>query len=237
MDRAIAVLDQAKLMFNQEINEVRNAGYPIEGGFWTVLPAHEILLLQLAREVVGFRAKLHHFYNTSRSQNPARTPDGDEVTVVSDRYWTTRIAYAQYALATEIGELRTSLSTGDQVTVYLNNNSRDATTVGYQRTDTVTNVFAYPVRSTDDHVLEQGFRLLNVGHELGHVDDRAVAYRDRFNRSVSIGDVLAVDSLKSGTTTFYACHRGAGWVPIEPPTVVQRREPGVTPIEDDLTPR
>jgi hypothetical protein len=58
-------------------------------------------------------------------------------------------------------------------------------------------------------VCERMFHLLNVGDdpEFGPVDERAVEYRSRRNRSLSIGDVVEVDGCA------YACAR-SGWTAV-----------------------
>ncbi|GGM24097.1 hypothetical protein ACFFX1_10180 [Dactylosporangium sucinum] len=61
-------------------------------------------------------------------------------------------------------------------------------------------------------ICEQVFCTLNVGDdpEFGTPDARAVAYRAQGHRSLSVGDVVAIDQ------RFYACAR-FGFKPIDPP--------------------
>ncbi len=59
------------------------------------------------------------------------------------------------------------------------------------------------------------FHLFNVGDDpdFGTPDAVAIAYRERGNRSLSVGDVVRV------ADDWYAC-KGVGWAPIDPPRVV-----------------
>jgi hypothetical protein len=99
--------------------------------------------------------------------------------------------------------------------------------------DHVVEVFQTTASSgTPMQVCEDMFELLNVGDDpdFGTPDPRAVAYRARRNRSLSIGDVVAVDG------TFYAC-APSGFIPIAPPYITTAGLPGSTPHTDpDLPP-
>ncbi|HEY0697395.1 MAG TPA: hypothetical protein VGD43_06255 [Micromonospora sp.] len=49
-------------------------------------------------------------------------------------------------------------------------------------------------------MLSDVYRLFNVGHDpqFGTPDPRAVVYRERGNRSLSVGDVVALNEVCSG---------------------------------------
>jgi hypothetical protein len=78
---------------------------------------------------------------------------------------------------------------------------------------------------------EQAFRLFNVGDdpEFGQPDLRAVDYRQRGNRSLSVGDVVEIRD--DAGHRYYACAR-TGWQPIAPPIEVWGAEPvpGTDPL-------
>ena len=74
-----------------------------------------------------------------------------------------------------------------------------------------------------DHlaILEQVFMLFNVGDDpaFGTPDPRAVAYRGQQLRSLSVGDVVALDD------AFYACAR-LGWQHLDTaPDIIETTEP------------
>ncbi|GGM67677.1 hypothetical protein GCM10012275_42840 [Longimycelium tulufanense] len=118
-----------------------------------------------------------------------------------------------------------------RVRVY-HNLSPAAMVFGYGRTDRCVLVYAYdepiptPAPSDLDR-LERIFELFNVGKdpEFGTPDRRAVDYRARGNRSLSVGDVVALDD------RVYAC-AATGWVAIAPPPVEGRSRPGTTPFTE-----
>lgn len=94
----------------------------------------------------------------------------------------------------------------------------------------VIEVYAYDeadvtVVTTDIAVAERAFRLFNVGDDpdFGLVDHRAREYRDRGNRSLSVGDIVAVDG------RYYTC-TASGWRPITPPPLVCTSQHGTTPL-------
>jgi hypothetical protein len=101
---------------------------------------------------------------------------------------------------------------------------------GYQIEHPVSLVFATEV-SEQDHeaACDEVWRLLNVGHDpaRGTVDPVAARYRQRGNRSLAVGDVIAVDG------SFYACS-AVGWQPMEElPAIVQRTDVrGTVPLAD-----
>ena len=81
-----------------------------------------------------------------------------------------------------------------RVRVFHTNDFIDACLTGYRAEHTVTEVFAYDVAAphteAEAHaLLEEAFHLFNVGDdpEFGTPDERAVAYRQRRNRSLSNG--------------------------------------------------
>ncbi|QFZ20557.1 hypothetical protein [Saccharothrix syringae] len=120
-----------------------------------------------------------------------------------------------------------------RIRVFHNLNDR-ALLVGYQE-QPVTEVLAYTeppsARSHDVDLVEAAFELCNVGDdpEFGRPDPRAVRYRRRGNRSLSIGDVVAVDG------RFYACQR-IGWRRITEPRQLNERRHGTTPLHHDQRP-
>ena len=70
------------------------------------------------------------------------------------------------------------------------------------------------------------FELFNVGEDpaFGPPHPRAVDYRRCGNRSLSVGDVVAVDG------RFYAC-ASTGWAALKDrPLIDQRRTHGTTPL-------
>ncbi|MBN1172641.1 MAG: hypothetical protein JXA67_10755 [Micromonosporaceae bacterium] len=85
---------------------------------------------------------------------------------------------------------------------------------GYQPGHELTLVFETTAPATDDDltVCEQVFRLLNVGDdpEFGTPDPRALEYRFKGHRSLSVGDVVDVDG------RYYACAR-FGFTAIDTP--------------------
>ena len=69
-----------------------------------------------------------------------------------------------------------------------------------------------------DYPLEQIYHLLNVGDDPqmmgGCPDERAVIYRQNRNRSLSVGDVVA---LKDGDEITWSMCASIGWTTITPP--------------------
>ncbi|RAS59502.1 hypothetical protein C8D87_114114 [Lentzea atacamensis] len=110
------------------------------------------------------------------------------------------------------------------IRVFHNNH---ATASGYAPGQSVTEVFTYVEDGLDDHVLlGRAFDLFYIGHdpEFGTPDRRAVEYRDRGNRSLAVGDVVAIDD------RFYAFdHVGCPQV-IERPPIRQRAGDGTVPM-------
>jgi hypothetical protein len=82
-----------------------------------------------------------------------------------------------------------------RVTVF-HNVSRHAMLTGYERGDVLVPVATWTVRPWHDpgKTAEAAFALLNVGDDpaFGPPDPRAVEYRDRGNRSASVGDLVRV---------------------------------------------
>jgi hypothetical protein len=103
------------------------------------------------------------------------------------------------------------------VRVFHNNNPRDAMVFGFQPAPyqdgdtqqpahTVTEVFSYPAQPDDPHPVPFAYDLCNVGDDpafFNPPDPRAVEYRERANRSLSVGDVVAVHDERG--TRWYAC--------------------------------
>lgn len=128
------------------------------------------------------------------------------------------------------------------VTVYHNNNPRDARVFGYKQDHTVTEVFRYETRDSDRTATayaEQAFELFNIGDDptFGTPDQRAVDYRARKNRSLSVGDVVRVQGLAwlpdEVSDVFLACG-SYGWTLINAPTVDNQTSHGTTPIESTV---
>lgn len=122
------------------------------------------------------------------------------------------------------------------VRVFHNNHARGAFLTGYVPGLTVTEVFTYttsPKAGTSDHeVAEEAFELFNIGDdpEFGTPDRRAVDYRARGNRSLSVGDVLAIDG------RFFSCDSN-GWHALTvPPPIDQVTAPGTTPLYPSAQP-
>ncbi|MDT7785203.1 MAG: hypothetical protein QOF58_3622 [Pseudonocardiales bacterium] len=113
------------------------------------------------------------------------------------------------------------------IRVFHNNNLPTSMLDGYKSRDTVTEVYLYVEDALDDHVLlGRAFDLFNIGHdpEFGVPDERAVEYRDRGNRSLSVGDVVAIDD------RFYTFDRVGRRRLEEQPTIRQRASHGTTPL-------
>lgn len=117
------------------------------------------------------------------------------------------------------------------VRVFHNNHrARGAFLRGWLPGQTVTEVFTYTALiegDVHDHDLaEQAFELFNIGDDpdFGTPDPRAEDYRARGNRSLSTGDVLAIDG------RFHSCD-SSGWRELtESPEVEQITVPGTTPL-------
>jgi hypothetical protein len=91
----------------------------------------------------------------------------------------------------------------------------------------VVEVFAYDDPEPGDarDALDRAFRLLNVGHDpdFGTPDERAVRYRRRRNRSLCVGDVVAVDD------THFVC-KAAGFEETRQRVAIELALFGTTPI-------
>ena len=119
----------------------------------------------------------------------------------------------------------TSLCTPSLVRIFHNNDFRAACSVGYQAGHSVTEVFVYTTARTtasdDDTVLlAAAYDLLNVKEDpaFGPPDPRAVHYRLCRNRSLSVGDIVAVDG------RFYACEP-SGWQALQHAPRIDQRTP------------
>lgn len=116
------------------------------------------------------------------------------------------------------------------VRVFHNNHARGAFLRGYEPGQTVTEVFTYttrPTGDTHDHVLaDEAFELFNIGDDpaFGIPDPRAMDYRARGNRSLSVGDVVAIDG------RFHSCDSGGWHELVEQPPVEQHTAAGTTPL-------
>lgn len=100
----------------------------------------------------------------------------------------------------------------------------------------LTLVYAYTVNHTiHNTALAEAYRLCTVGHdpEFGPVDARASHYRERGNRSLSVGDVVAMTTdptADEDQAVFYAV-APAGFAKLDTaPTIDDHASPGTTPI-------
>ncbi|WNV83138.1 hypothetical protein [Umezawaea sp. Da 62-37] len=126
----------------------------------------------------------------------------------------------------------TAAPTDVQVRVFHNNHLREKYLRGYEPGQTVTEVFVYTTAAEtgapdlDWVIAYEAYRLFNVGDDpqFGTPDPRAVDYRARRNRSLSIGDVIAIDG------RFLSCD-SRGWSALtETPPIDQRAAHGTTPL-------
>ncbi|MGW5049723.1 hypothetical protein [Actinokineospora sp. NPDC004072] len=114
--------------------------------------------------------------------------------------------------------------TGRRVRVYLNT-ARDSFR-GYRSHHEIVEVAAY-LATQHDGILDDAFHTFNVGDDpcFGPPDPRAVVYRLRGNRSLSVGDVIALDD------EFHSCEP-AGWRKLTtPPVITDLHAPGITPLQ------
>lgn len=125
-----------------------------------------------------------------------------------------------------------------RVRIFHNNNPRDAWIDGYVAgRDTVTEVSAYDTQPRDPEPLSFAFELLNVGHDpdFGQPpDDRALVYRARRNRSLCVGDVIAItdtDHEGGGPRWRFYAVSGQGFTAITEPIIAARAAHGTTPID------
>lgn len=86
----------------------------------------------------------------------------------------------------------------------------------------------------DETLCEQVFALLNVGHDPADIgspakpDPRALDYRARGNRSLMVGDAVAVT--RAGQRTTYYAVAMVGFAPIDAPSIVDRPGYGTVPL-------
>lgn len=88
---------------------------------------------------------------------------------------------------------------------------------GYQPGHPLTPVARFETERAGEDVLAEVCRLYNVGDDpdFGTPDDRALAYRRRGNRSLSVGDIVQVNQ------QWWVCDR-VGWKYINPPAAEGR---------------
>ncbi|TVT27908.1 hypothetical protein FNH05_30680 [Amycolatopsis rhizosphaerae] len=115
------------------------------------------------------------------------------------------------------------------------NVSPAAMAFGFDHDDRVVEVYAYDepavtVSTTDEEIAAKVFELFNVGAKAGFgtPDHRALEYRDRRNRSLSVGDVIAIDG------RYYACG-SSGWTSISRPWLDTTPRHGTTPFYSPYT--
>jgi hypothetical protein len=112
----------------------------------------------------------------------------------------------------------------------MHNTNRLALALGYAPSDHVVEVYAFDYTGAEGDLdaCEAAFEMFNIGHlsDHGTAEPDAIAYRERGNRSLSVGDVVACDG------QFYACGV-AGWREIAPPRTTVRTLHGTTPLNTD----
>ena len=143
------------------------------------------------------------------------------------------------------GRKRHALTT--TVRVFHNNNPRDGMVFGFQPTPyqvgdtkqpahTVTEVSSYTARPDDPHPVQFAFDLCNIGDDPSFFDPpdpRAVEYRDRANRSLSVGDVVAVHDEERGARWYAVA--GAGFDALaQAPLIENAEQDGTTPVDAPL---
>ncbi|GGM73629.1 hypothetical protein GCM10012275_50450 [Longimycelium tulufanense] len=113
------------------------------------------------------------------------------------------------------------------VHIYHNTN-RKAMIDGYQHDHDVVLVAHYDDCTAPDHIAacNKAFALYNADHnpDVTEPDPHVTQYRERGNRSLSVGDVVACDD------HFFAC-QNSGWSAIAEPTVAWLSMPGTTPLD------
>lgn len=133
------------------------------------------------------------------------------------------------------------------IRVFHNNNPRDGMFVGFQPVPylagdtvvpahTVTAVFSYTALPDDPQPVPFAYDLFNIGDDPAFVnppDPRAVQYRDRANRSLSVGDVVAVHDDERGSR-WYACAHARFDVLDQAPLIENAEQDGTTPIDAPL---
>ncbi len=101
---------------------------------------------------------------------------------------------------------------------------------------TVTEVFTYTALPDDPHPVQLAYDLCNIGDDPAFFDPpapRAVEYRDRANRSLSVGDVVAVRDDEHGIR-WYAC-ASFGFDALDQAPVIENGEQhGTTPVDAPL---
>ena len=115
------------------------------------------------------------------------------------------------------------------VRVFHNNHTPESFLRGFTPGQTVTEVAAFtlaPHRKSDLVVADKVFWLFNIGDDpaFGTPDPAAVNYRARGNRSLSVGDVVAVDG------RFHSCDPSGWTVLATPPTIDPHAVPGTAPL-------
>lgn len=122
------------------------------------------------------------------------------------------------------------------IRVFHNNNFRDAVLFGYQPVHTLTEVYRYPPADDDRSHPQYAYDLFNVGDDpsiFERPDQRAIEYRALANRSLSVGDVIAIQD-SDGDTRWYACAT-VGWDTLDTPPVIHNQEHhGTTPYDAPL---
>ena len=133
------------------------------------------------------------------------------------------------------------------IRVFHNNNPRDGMVFSFQPAPyhlgdtelpahTVTEVFSYTALPDDQHPLQFAYDLCNIGDDPSFFDPpdpRAVEYRDRGNRSLSVGDVVAVHDEERGTRWYAVA--GTGFDALTQAPLIQNAEhDGTTPVDAPL---
>jgi hypothetical protein len=123
---------------------------------------------------------------------------------------------------------------GILISIYHNTATDDRGThlgfFGYEPNHPITLVYQYTTNNPGDTqvLAEEAYHLFNVGDDptFGTPDERALDYRSRRNRSLTIGDTLHIKD------TWLACGHH-GWNTINPPIIHTPATPiyGTTPYE------
>ncbi len=132
------------------------------------------------------------------------------------------------------------------IRVLHNNNPRDGMVFGFQPTPyragdtaqpahTVTEVYSYTELPNDPHPVQFAYDLCNIGDDptfFDTPDPRAIEYRDRGNRSLSVGDVVAVHDNRG--TRWHACAHTGFDLLSQAPAIENAEQHGTTPIDAPL---
>ena len=108
----------------------------------------------------------------------------------------------------------------------------DAAFLGYRPEQRVTPVFETEESAAEhEELCARMYELLNIGDDpsFGPPDPRAVEYRARRNRSLSVGDVIEIGRTGGDVADFYSV-ASCGFEPIATPRIVTLGSRGTTPL-------